>query len=603
MKKIKSRIKTIFWALKLAWEINNFVFLGWIVVSILIAILPALEIMLYQQIIKLLSTFYSSGHTNDSLLWGNIAFFAIVLVLQGIAKRINGDLLYLIMYDAYYLGMEEYVMDMVNDVDMLTLMDKKYRDEYQAIIRRCGSLNDFMSNFCVMLSKTISIVLLLVMSLKVSNKIFIMLSIYIAFVLIISILFADKAWIDYVQYREYEHYEKYYQNIVMNPGVAKEVRIYGIKQRIVKLWKEAYTRVTKIDSKVIAGKNVISFLSGLGLYICMALVMMFSIKNIFAGKMTVDVFLLLYYLGENLSTIVKMMISSLLEADRGVAALERQRSFIQYVSEEKNIKYDKTKSKKGVDDNSVISLEDVTFTYDGKNNTLENINLKIHKGDVVALVGANGCGKSTLAKIISGIYKPTKGSVLWEGKEYSTQIKKEIQTELGIAFQDFYMFHASIMDNIGIGDIEVVNDEKQVTYAMKKGCDKGFYKKLIDNLDKWIGREVRKEGLILSGGEKQKIAVSRAYMGDKMVYIFDEPSASLDPIAEMEQFMKIRNRIEGKTAILVSHRVGFARLADKIVVLANGKITEIGTHDELMKKEGQYAELYKKQAEWYQRNE
>ena len=172
-------------------------------------------------------------------------------------------------------------------------------------------------------------------------------------------------------------------------------------------------------------------------------------------------------------------------------------------------------------------------------------------------------------------------------------------------FQNFYIFHATLRENIGFGDLKNVENEEKIRDAIEKsGVDKMLRDGIFpQGLDTWLDRKVKKDGVMLSGGQQQKVAVARAHMNDKDVIIFDEPAAALDPIAEMEQFYAIREKIAGRTAILISHRVGFARLADRILVLDNGRLVESGTHNELIKLGKVYASFYNEQASWYVRED
>jgi ATP-binding cassette subfamily B protein len=166
-------------------------------------------------------------------------------------------------------------------------------------------------------------------------------------------------------------------------------------------------------------------------------------------------------------------------------------------------------------------------------------------------------------------------------------------------FQNFYIFHATLRENVGFGDFKNLGNEERRLLAMEKGGADKLPGKFANGLDHWLNRNVKKDGAMLSGGEKQRVAVSRAHMSDKDILIFDEPAAALDPIAEMTQFKAIQEKIEGRTAILISHRVGFARLADRIIVLDKGRIAESGTHDELISLDGIYAGFFREQAQWY----
>lgn len=166
-------------------------------------------------------------------------------------------------------------------------------------------------------------------------------------------------------------------------------------------------------------------------------------------------------------------------------------------------------------------------------------------------------------------------------------------------FQDFALFHASLRENVGYGDLKNIENREKITEALRKGGGMKLLERLPEGMETWLLKKVKKGSVNLSGGEQQKVAVSRAHMSDKDVLIFDEPASALDPIAEMEQFSAIQEKIQGRTAILISHRVGFARLADRIFVMDQGKLAEVGTHEELMEKHGIYSEFFQSQAEWY----
>ena len=161
------------------------------------------------------------------------------------------------------------------------------------------------------------------------------------------------------------------------------------------------------------------------------------------------------------------------------------------------------------------------------------------------------------------------------------------------------LFHASLRENVGYGDLKNIENREKITEALRKGGGMKLLERLPEGMETWLLKKVKKGSVNLSGGEQQKVAVSRAHMSDKDVLIFDEPASALDPIAEMEQFSAIQEKIQGRTAILISHRVGFARLADRIFVMDQGKLAEVGTHEELMEKQGIYLEFFQSQAEWY----
>jgi ATP-binding cassette subfamily B protein len=205
-----------------------------------------------------------------------------------------------------------------------------------------------------------------------------------------------------------------------------------------------------------------------------------------------------------------------------------------------------------------------------------------------------------LVKLLVGLFAPTGGNLYFHGQSYGGRTRGALIRRVGMFFQDFQIFHAPLRENVGFGDLKHLADDERIHQAMRKGGTEKLSSRFPKGLEQWLLRDVKKDGVLLSGGEKQRIAVSRAHMSDKDVLIFDEPAAALDPIAEMKQFHAIREKIEGRTAILISHRVGFARLADRILVLDGGHLVESGTHEDLMARGGIYADFFHEQAQWYE---
>ena len=184
-----------------------------------------------------------------------------------------------------------------------------------------------------------------------------------------------------------------------------------------------------------------------------------------------------------------------------------------------------------------------------------------------------------------------------EGREFSGVTRKEMASRMGVDFQYFMVFGFPLREEIALGEIELLPDEEKIKRALQRGGAEKLMNRI--GLDSCTGTLYDVRGAKLSGGEYQRIGVSRAFMGDKKVLVLDEPAAMLDPIAEYEQFQQVRNAIAGQTAILISHRIGFTRLADRIIVMDQGRIAEDGTHEELLKKKGLYYDMFEAQAEWY----
>jgi len=213
-------------------------------------------------------------------------------------------------------------------------------------------------------------------------------------------------------------------------------------------------------------------------------------------------------------------------------------------------------------------------------------------------VGENGAGKTTVVKLLARLYDPDEGRILLDGHDLREYDLFELRAHIGVIFQDFVRFHLNAGDNIAVGRIEARADRARIEAAAERSLADEVIGKLPAGYDQVIGKRFR-GGVELSGGEWQKIAIARAYMRDAQVLILDEPTAALDARAEYEVFRRFKDLSEGKTAVLISHRFSSVRMADRIVVLAEGKVEDIGTHDELLARGGRYKELFELQAAGY----
>ena len=243
-----------------------------------------------------------------------------------------------------------------------------------------------------------------------------------------------------------------------------------------------------------------------------------------------------------------------------------------------------------------LSLDNVNYKYPSKtSNAVNDINLKINRGEIISILGYNGSGKTTTCKLLSGVLSPTSGKVLFNDQDVEELDKKEYYKYFGIGFQDFAKYSLSLKDNIGFGRIEDLENTDALNSAIEKTNLSNIIEKLPNGVDTNLGKEYDKDGQDLSGGQWQRIILARAYMGSPEILILDEPTASIDPFEEERMLDEFRYALEGKTAILISHRISFARLADRIVMMKDGMIIEEGSHLELLKKKGYYYDLFTSQ--------
>jgi ATP-binding cassette subfamily B protein len=246
-----------------------------------------------------------------------------------------------------------------------------------------------------------------------------------------------------------------------------------------------------------------------------------------------------------------------------------------------------------------IELRGVSFKYAGQDEwALRDVNLTINAGETIALVGPNGAGKTTLIKLLTRLYDPTEGQILLDGVDLREFDIRELRQRIGVIFQDFVRYHLAARENVGFGQIDAVDDHPRVVRAAVKSGASKVIDALPQGYDTTLGRWFS-DGRDLSGGEWQKIALARAFMRDCRVLVLDEPTAALDAENELLVFNQFRELAAGKIAVLISHRFSTVRMADRIFVVEQGRISEEGTHGALLALGGTYARLFTLQAESY----
>jgi ATP-binding cassette subfamily B protein len=249
-----------------------------------------------------------------------------------------------------------------------------------------------------------------------------------------------------------------------------------------------------------------------------------------------------------------------------------------------------------------IEFRHVSFTYPGKDPATEaalrDVSFTIAAGEAIALVGRNGAGKTTIVKLLTRLYDPDQGQILIGGRDIREYDIGELRRVIGVIFQDYVTYHMNARENIGVGRIDEIENLKMVELAATKSGASTVIEKLSSGYSTMLGRWF-KDGVQLSGGEWQKVALARAFMRDAPILVLDEPTSALDAQAEYDIFTRFRLLTEGKTAIFISHRFSTVRLADRIFVIEHGVIKESGSHAELMELNGRYAELFNLQAEAY----
>lgn len=246
-----------------------------------------------------------------------------------------------------------------------------------------------------------------------------------------------------------------------------------------------------------------------------------------------------------------------------------------------------------------IEFSGVTFRYGGADtDTLRGIDLKIKQGERVAVVGYNGAGKTTLVKLMMRLYDPSSGIITLGGRDIREYDLKSYRNIFGVVFQDYKQFALSVAENV-LGRPMRDGDEAIVEDALRRAGIWDKISELPDGIYTQMTREFSEDGLLLSGGQSQMLAIASVYAHGSPIVILDEPSSALDPLAERELYRQMYSACEGKTMIFISHRLSSAVSADKVVLVEDGVVRECGSHEELMRLDGKYAEMFRAQAESY----
>jgi len=399
---------------------------------------------------------------------------------------------------------------------------------------------------------------------------------------------------------EYIKQMNYFFGRGKDSGAAKDIRIFGLRYWLDGLYNKAMDAYIAFHSKA----------QGIYLWARMIDVVMTFLRNgiayvyliglVIRRDLDVSIFLLYFTAVGGFSEWVTGILEGLHTLQKQSLDISTVRECIEYNEPFRFEEGEPLQAESG--GKYEIQLENVAFRYpEADSNTLKNINLTLQPGEKLAVVGLNGAGKTTLIKLVCGFLDPTEGRVLLNGRDIRDFNRRDYYTLFSAVFQSFSLLAGTIAVNVAQSDVDI--DMERVKACVEKAGLRHKVESLTDSYETYLNREVYEDAIQLSGGETQRLMLARALYKNAPIIVLDEPTAALDPIAEADMYQKYHEMTAGRSSIYISHRLASTRFCDRIIMIGEGEIVEEGTHEELLKLGGQYAELYEIQSRYYKEGE
>jgi ATP-binding cassette subfamily B protein len=559
------------------------------------ALLPLAMLWVWKLILDGVVAWIKRGNGNAAALWKLFALDLGLAVLSDLLARAN-SLADSLLGDRFTNRISVRLIEHATQLDLASFEDPVFYDKLERARRQTTGRIGLLAGVLNVAQDTLSLISLSAGLIVFSPWLMVLLVAAVIPAFLGETHFTTLAYSVLYRWTPQRRLLDYIRMLGASNQSAKEVKIFGLGPHLAERYREVSDRIYDDNKKVAIKRasvgSLLNLVSTGGYYGAYAVVLIRTL----AGAISVGMFTFLTGAFSRSRMYIEKILQSFTDISDQALYLKDLFEFFEMQPAIHSIP-GALPAPRPIRDG--FEFRNVGFAYPGSSHmVVENINFRLETKEKIALIGENGTGKTTLVKLLARLYDPTVGQILLDGVDLREYDVEDLRKEIGVIFQDYMRYELLVKENIGFGKIEDLADQSRIEMAAKKSMAFQVIGKLPNGYDQMIGRRFE-GGVDLSGGEWQKFALARAYMRDAQLLILDEPTATLDARAEYEVFRRFAELTKGRMAVLISHRFSTVRMADRILVLQNGRIREQGTHSHLVALGGQYAELFELQAAGY----